>query len=90
MNVIFIPGNGGGTVRDNWFPYLKNELEKLGIEVIARDFPDPIAARENIWLPFLENELKADENTILIGHSSGAVAAMRYAENHRLDSFMRN
>ena len=35
------------------------------------------------WI-FLENELEADENTVLIGHSSGAVAAMRYAEQHRL------
>ena len=37
----------------------------------------------DIWLPHLEM-LDADENTILIGHSSGAVAAMRYAETHRL------
>ena len=40
-------------------------------------------ARARFWLPFLE-ELGADEHTILIGHSSGAVAAMRYAETHRL------
>ena len=31
------------------------------------------------WLPHIES-LGADERTILIGHSSGAVAAMRYAE----------
>ena len=37
----------------------------------------------DIWLPHLDL-LGADENTILIGHSSGAVAAMRYAESHRL------
>ena len=37
----------------------------------------------DIWLPDLE-ELGADERTILIGHSSGAVAAMRYAESHRV------
>ena len=32
----------------------------------------------------LFNELKADDNTILVGHSSGAIAAMRYAETHRI------
>jgi predicted alpha/beta hydrolase family esterase len=35
------------------------------------------------WLPFI-TELGADEQTILIGHSSGAEAAMRYAETHQL------
>jgi len=34
----------------------------------------------SIWIPHLRNTLKADEDTILIGHSSGASAAMRFAE----------
>lgn len=85
IKVVFIPGNGGGDINapDGWFPYLKRELEKLGLQVISQNFPDPIYARKQYWLPFLE-KLGADENTILIGHSSGAVAAMRYAENHQL------
>lgn len=80
---IFIPGNGGGTPKDNWFPYLKIELEKLGIKVIDKDFPDNQLARKKYWLPFIK-ELGADEHTILIGHSSGAVASMRYAENNKI------
>lgn len=79
IKAILIPGNGGGTPNDNWLPYLKNELSKLGILAIAEQFPDSHLARASYWLPFL-CELKADANTILIGHSSGAVAAMRYAE----------
>jgi len=82
--IIFIHGNGGGTGSDNWFPWCAAELQKLGLDVIAPDFPDPILARAEYWLPFLQNELGADENTILVGHSSGAVAAMRYAEQHKL------
>lgn len=33
---------------------------------------------------FFENELKADEKTILIGHSSGAVASLRYAQQNKI------
>lgn len=84
MKVIFIPGNSGGSPKDNWFPYLKVELEKLGVNVVASEFPDNDLARECYWVPFLKNELKADEETILVGHSSGALAAMRFAENNRL------
>lgn len=79
MKAIFIPGNGGGSPKDNWFPYLKKHLEPLNIEVIDVEFPDNFVARESSWVPFLK-ELKADDQTILIGHSSGAIAAMRYAE----------
>ncbi|XP_036274753.1 serine hydrolase RBBP9 isoform X1 [Pipistrellus kuhlii] len=43
-----------------------------------------VTARESIWLPFMETELHCDERTIIIGHSSGAIAAMRYAETHRV------
>jgi len=78
--VVFIPGNGGCTTHDNWFPSVKTELEANGLKVIAAEFPDPVLARQSYWLPFLLNDLKVDENTILIGHSSGAIASMRLTE----------
>lgn len=84
-NLILLPGNGGASVtRDHWFPWLINELEKLNFTVIARDMPDPVLAHKDIWLPFIENELKADQNSLIVGHSSGGVAALRFLETHRL------
>lgn len=80
QKVIFIPGNGGGSPKDNWFPSVKKELEAAGLKVISEEFPDNDLARATSWIPFLLNELKADENTLLIGHSTGAIAAMRLAE----------
>ena len=83
IKAILIHGNGGCTAADIWLPYLERELTTLGVQVINRTFPDNVKARASYWLPYLE-ELGADERTILIGHSSGAVAAMRYAESHRV------
>jgi len=84
IKVILLHGNGGCTPTDNWFPYCKAELEKIGLSVIARQFPDAYFARAEYWLSFLKEELKADKDTILIGHSSGALAAMRFAETNQL------
>jgi len=84
IKVIFVPGNGGdGNTSYGWFSYLKSELEKLGVQVISPIYPDGNLARAEQWLPFLES-LDVDQNTILIGHSSGAIASMRYAENHKI------
>lgn len=83
IKVIFIPGNGGGTPKDNWFPYLKTKLSELGLKIIDKDFPHNIIAPEKSWIPFLK-KLGADENTILIGHSTGAIAAMRFAEKNKI------
>jgi predicted alpha/beta hydrolase family esterase len=41
-------------------------------------------SRQSIWLPFVRDELAADEHSILIGHSSGAVACARYAEKYKV------
>ena len=83
VKAILLHGNGGCTAADFWLPWLERELIALGLRVINETFPDNIQARARYWLPHLET-LGADEHTILIGHSSGAVAAMRYAEQHRL------
>ncbi|MCA9371345.1 alpha/beta hydrolase [Candidatus Woesebacteria bacterium] len=82
MKAIIIPGNGNTPISDNWFPYVKRRLLARGLEVIAEDMPDPELARKSYWLPFIEKKLKTEE-AILIGHSSGAVAIMRYLEEHK-------
>ena len=82
--VIIVHGNGGATGNDHWFPSVKHALEKVGLKVISETMPDNILAREKYWLPFLKDKLHADENTILVGHSSGAVAAMRFAESNKI------
>jgi len=84
VKVIFVPGNGGSTTHDNWFPSVQKDLEAAGIEVVTAEFPDPVLARESFWIPFLVDELKVDSKTILVGHSSGAIAAMRLAEAHAI------
>ncbi len=83
--IIIIPGNGDSHIEtDNWYAWVRDELRGRGYEVVAEDMPDPVAARANVWLPHIENVLRADANTIIIGHSSGAIAALRYLETHKL------
>lgn len=36
----------------------------------------------------MRNELQCDENTIIVGHSSGAVAAMRFAEQYKVSAIV--
>ena len=49
LKVIFVPGNGGSSTQDIWYPSVKAELNEAGVEVIATDFPDPELARESYW-----------------------------------------
>lgn len=84
---LIIPGCGCSPVTEaNWYLWMKDKLveSELFSEVILEDMPDPVDAKEIIWLPFILNKLKADENTVMIGHSSGAQASMRFLENNRL------
>jgi predicted alpha/beta hydrolase family esterase len=82
--MIFIHGNQTDHWAFGWTPWLKNELEKLGFETFFETFPDSLLARSIYWLPFLKNHVKAGSKDVLIGWSSGAVAAMRYAESTRI------
>jgi len=87
VKVVLAPGNGDGDITDSmWYPWIMAEVKKNfpSVETVLRNFPDPLYARETNWLPFMEKKLLCDHDTIVIGHSSGAAAAMRYAETHQL------
>lgn len=88
QRIVIVPGMGCVPVREcNWYAWLQDALEKETsnrFEVILQDMPDPHAARESQWLPFIRNTLKVDEKTILVGHSSGCEAIMRLAEKEKI------
>lgn len=67
-----------------WSSWLKDSLEDLGYETFFETMPDSVIARAEYWLPFLQDYAKVGSNDIIIGWSSGAVAAMRYAETHKI------
>lgn len=82
--IIFIHGNQTEHWSFGWAAWFKTELEKLGYETFFETMPDSIIARAEYWLPFLKNHVKAGENDVLVGWSSGAVAAMRFAETNKI------
>lgn len=85
--VVIVPGNGCVDVYEcNWYSELRDNLISLGIfsDVVLHEMPDPYEAKEEIWIPFMKNNLLIDENTIVIGHSSGSVATMRFLEREKI------
>ena len=82
--VVVIPGNGAGCASSNFYPRLAELLRAEGVRVELREMPEGDAAPRAVWLPFITNVLSADADTVLVGHSSGAVAGLRFAETRRL------
>jgi predicted alpha/beta hydrolase family esterase len=82
--VVLLHGNGGSHGTDNWFPYIKSGVEKLGLNCEAPDLPDNVLARSKYWLPYLTDVLKLCEDDLVVGHSSGALALLKYAERHKI------
>ena len=87
-SVVIVPGNGAGCASANFYPRLRASLQRAGHAVRLQEMPDADAAREAIWLPFIAGELGAGADTLLVGHSSGAVAGLRLAEGSRLGALV--
>lgn len=93
--VVIVPGNGvESDIRgSNWYGWLEENLLSAGIgRVGLSEMPDPFYAREEVWLPFIVDNLAGGEaalaRTVIVGHSSGAAAAMRLAERCRLQGMV--
>lgn len=82
-NNIFIFHGTEGYPGENWFPWMKKELERRGHEVFVPQFPSPpmISAKIAEWFDVLKNyEHYIDENAVLIGHSLGGIFTLRVLE----------
>jgi predicted alpha/beta hydrolase family esterase len=74
MKFILLHGTGSNS-KQNWFPWLKAELEGQGHNVWVPDLPEAQIPNPTLWTPYiLENcPFAIDDQTVVIGHSAGAV-----------------
>jgi len=81
MKNAFIFHGTGGFPEENWFPWLKTELENHDIAVTVPEFPTPKGQSFDAWLEIMkpyQNAITPD--TLLIGHSLGGLFLLRYLE----------
>lgn len=78
--LVYIHGNQTSHWSFAWAGWLKAQLDSMGYETFFETMPDSIVARSKYWLPFLKDHVHVGPNDVLIGWSTGAVAALRYAE----------
>lgn len=71
-NALILHGWGNNS-KDNWFPWLKNELELRGWKVWVPDLPHTDKPDIRNWDPFILNSFNINNDTVLIGHSAGSV-----------------
>jgi len=79
-NVIILHGTGDSP-EGFWFPWLKKELENEGYDVWVPQLPDADDPEMDKWLPFILENGKFTEETILIGHSAGAAIILALLED---------
>jgi leucyl-tRNA synthetase len=71
----------GGNSEENWLPWFKGEFENMGYKVLIPNLPDTENPKLENWIKAL-SDLKKDFSGELyvIGHSLGAFAACKFAE----------
>jgi len=81
MANIFIVHGAFGSPKENWFSWLKKELEDLGYRVFVPRFPTPKKQSLKNWLSiFKKYEKYIDKKTIFIGHSIGCAFLLNVLE----------
>ena len=82
-NYIILHGSFS-TVESNWFPWLKNELEKNKKTVFVPQMPVGVGKQnyDNWSLEF--NKLPINENTTIIAHSIAPVFVCKYLINNKI------
>ncbi|OGM21351.1 hypothetical protein A2714_02545 [Candidatus Woesebacteria bacterium RIFCSPHIGHO2_01_FULL_38_9] len=74
-NAIVLHGWGNSS-KDNWFLWLKTELEKRGWKVWVPNLPKTDWPDVHNWDPYVLKGWDINKDTVLIGHSAGSVEAL--------------
>lgn len=80
MKKAYIIHGWGGNPQEGWFVWLKKKLEKENVEVIVPEMPNTDYPKIDGWVGKLKEVVVPGEDVVLIGHSIGCQAIMRYLE----------
>ncbi len=81
-NALILHGTDAGPA-DNWFLWLQHELENIGYDVWLPQLPHSEKPSTKIYNEFIfsNKNFQFSEETIIVGHSSGAVEALSLLEH---------
>lgn len=89
MKFIFINHGFKGSNIENWFPWLKEKLDSDKIQVIIPQYPiDDDKHFYECWKKILDTYKDFDylnEDSIIIGHSSGCAFSIKYILENNLN-----
>ena len=80
MKKVYIIHGWDGSPEEPMLQWLKFNLEKEGHEVVVPEMPEPSVPKVDAWLGKLKEVIEPDSDTILVGHSMGCQAILRYLE----------
>ena len=86
-NYLLLHGSFGSPFV-NWFPYLRNEIEKRELVVYTPDFPTGVGYQNyNNWSKVLESYINAgiiNENTTIYAHSIAPIFICHFLVEHNI------
>jgi len=77
-NILILHGFESNS-REHWFLKAKELFQKEGFQVFVPDMPETFFPKKEDWVKTIEG-FHPDDNWILIGHSLGGVAILKYLE----------
>lgn len=82
-NAIILHGTLGSP-DGNWFGWLKTELENMGLQVWLPQLPHAEQPSLKEWADFIHARcpFAIDEETLVVGHSSGAILSLVLAQQN--------
>ncbi len=84
---VFIVHGWEAHPEDEWYPWLKKELEKKGFQVEVPQMPNTDEPEIGAWLSFLKKKVGTPTTeTFFVGHSIGCQTILRYLESLSSDA----
>lgn len=79
--IVYVIHGWTGNPNNDWFPWIKKELEDMDLKVIIPVMPDTNNPSCQKWVDHLIKTVKKPySHSFLVGHSLGCIAILRFLE----------